>query len=389
MIAYIDCFSGISGDMILGAFIDLGISEKWLKAAIAKIPLSGFDIHVSSLTRSSISGKKVDVIAEESTEHRNYASIRSLIEESQLSDAVKDISLNIFNKMAVAEAKIHNCPLENVHFHEAGGIDAIVDAVGTALCVKELGIDQVFASKIPMGKGFVSCEHGRLPVPVPAAMEILKGVPVIGTEIDHELVTPTGAAIITVLADTFGKMPEMTIQNIGYGAGRDDIENHPNLLRMITGTSTAGLENSLHGHAVMIETCIDDMNPEWFSFLMERLFEEGALDVYWVPVLMKKNRPGTMVQVLCDEEKRDTLVQHILSETTTLGVRFYDVQRIMLERVTIDIKTRYGTIQAKQVTNIDGSRKVVPEYEVCREIAVQKGIPVKTVYDHILKDAGE
>jgi len=334
MIAYFDCFSGISGDMTLGAFIDLGVPVKWLKENLDRIPLTGFDVSADTVTRNGITAKSAHVRVECDKTSRDYAQIRSLIENSPLPRNVKQLSHDIFERMADAEAHIHGCSRDHVHFHEVGGIDAIVDIVGTALCINYLNIKKVFSSSIPLGKGFVTCAHGTLPVPAPATIEILKGVPVYGTKIPHELVTPTGAAIIVTLAESYGEMPDMIIEKTGYGAGKRDIESIPNLLRVMTGTDSCDETAKRSPHQkdtiVVLETSIDDMNPEVFGFLMDRLFEEGALDVCWIPVFMKKNRPGTKVQVLCRRNRKDVLIDCILSETSSLGVRYYDAQRSML-----------------------------------------------------------
>jgi hypothetical protein len=393
MIAYFDCFSGISGDMTLGALIDLGVPAKWLKDSLGRIPLTGFDLSVATVTRNGIKAKSVDVHAKNDKKSRNYAEISSLIKKSSLSHNIKQMSLDIFERIADAEARIHGCPREEVHFHEVGGIDAIVDIVGTALCVDYLGIEKVIASRIPLGTGFVSCRHGTLPIPAPATIEILKGVPVYGTGILYELVTPTGAAIIVTLAESFETMPDMIVEKTGYGAGKRDLESIPNLLRVITGTELHHQKGHLTGHQtdtiVVVETCIDDMNPEVFGFLMDRLFEEGALDVYWIPIFMKKNRPGTMVQVLCRENRKEILIDCILSETSSLGVRYYDVKRRMLAREHILIQTPYGEIQVKRIIEPGGGVRIVPEYEVCKKIAIEKNIPIRVVYDTIIKSLRE
>ena len=312
MIAYFDCFSGISGDMTLGAFFDLGVPVEWLNDRLETIPLTGFEMLVETVSRNGIQSKSVEVRVKDDTTSRHYEDIKSIIEKSPFSFEVKQRSFDIFEKIADAEALIHGCPREKVHFHEVGGIDALVDIVGTALCADYLEIDSVIASPIPLGRGFVTCQHGILPVPAPATLGILKGVPVYGTKIPHELVTPTGAAIIATLAESFEEMPDMIIEKIGYGAGKREMESQPNLLRIILGTEITNSKKRVgeyrSDNIVKIETCIDDMNPEMFGFLMERLFEKGALDVYWIPIFMKKNRPGTMVQVLCSENCREVLV---------------------------------------------------------------------------------
>lgn len=382
MIAYFDCFSGISGDMTLGAFIDIGVPVKWLKETISAMPLKGFDLTVKEVVRNGISAKSVDVSVTGELPSRNYAKIKSVIENSTLSDNAKNISLTIFEKIADAEATIHKCEKENVHFHEVGAIDSIVDIVGTALCVEYLGITKFMASKIPFGKGFVKCQHGLLPVPAPATLAILKDVPVYGTDIEQELVTPTGAAIITTLTEEFGTIPGMVIKKIGYGAGKNENTTIPNLLRIMIGEGRAALNDTID----IVETCIDDMNPEIFGYLMDRLFDDGALDVYWIPIFMKKNRPGTMIQVVCSKSKKEQIIHRILTETSTLGVRYYGAQRYMLERDYIEKETSYGLIPIKRVKESDGSFRLVPEYEVCKKIALEKNIPIKVVYEKILNE---
>jgi len=393
MIAYFDCFSGISGDMTLGAFIDLGVPVKWLKENLERIPLGGFDVSVDTIIRNGITAKSVQVRVENDKKSRNYAQIRSLIKNSPLSRNVKQISHDIFERIADVEAGIHGCPRDKVHFHEVGGIDAIVDIVGTALCINYLCIKKVVSSSIPLGKGFVACAHGTLPVPAPATIEILKGIPVYGTKIPHELVTPTGAAIIVTLAESYGEMPDMIIEKTGYGAGKRDIESIPNLLRVITGTDSCretGRRSAHHQDTIVVlETTIDDMNPEIFGFLMDRLFEEGALDVYWIPIFMKKNRPGTMAQVLCRRNRKDALINCILSETSSLGVRYYDAKRCMLPREAVIMKTAYGEIQVKRIVEMGGGVRIVPEYEVCKKIALEKNLPIRMVYDTIIKSLHE
>lgn len=393
MIAYFDCFSGISGDMTLGALIDLGVPVKWLQETLSSIPLSGFNLSVSPLSRNGISAKSVQVNCETDTQHRDYSHIKALIEKSPLSPLVKERSLEVFRRLAEAEAGIHGCSIEKVHFHEVGGIDAIVDIVGTALCLEHLCIDQVIASRIPLGSGFVTCQHGILPVPAPATLALLKGVPVYGSGIQHELVTPTGAAIITTIAESFAKIPEMVIEKTGYGAGKRDFEERPNLLRIIIGSMPETLKDSQKGYmkdtTCVVETCIDDMNPEFFGFIMDRLFEDGALDVYWIPVFMKKNRPGTLVQVLCPKDRMDSVIERILSETSSLGVRYFDANRCMLDREEIFVQTPYGKIQVKRIAELGGGVRIVPEYEVCKKIAIEKNIPIRVVYDKIIRSLSE
>ena len=393
MLAYFDCFSGISGDMTLGALIALGVPLNYLEDRLNSIPLADFDIVVTPVHRNGINAMSVNVGAYDNHTARNFSDIRSLIENCRLSERIKSTSLQIFEKLAASEARIHSCSVEEVHFHEVGGIDAIVDIMGTAICLDYLGIKNIIASHIPLGKGFVACSHGNLPVPAPATMDILKGIPVYGTDIPHELVTPTGAAIIVTLAEKFGTMPQMTITGVGYGAGRRELESRPNLLRIITGTeweSATGLPGELPEDQISIlETCIDDMNPEVFGYLMDRLFADGALDVYWIPIYMKKNRPGTMLQVLCHPDDKDSLIRRILSETTTLGVRYYECRRRLLWRDRFDVKTTYGNIPVKRIKDLQGNIRLVPEYSICEKIARELNIPLRIVYDTIIRETGD
>jgi uncharacterized protein (TIGR00299 family) protein len=391
MLAYFDCFAGISGDMTLGGLIDLGVPLDWLKDQLKRMPLANFNLSLTSVQRNGMHGTLVDVEVTDDKSSRNFSQIRSMIEGSPLSDAVKSTSLKVFRRLAQAEAHIHGCSLEQVHFHEVGGIDAIVDIVGTALGLEYLGIKKITASPLPLGKGFVTCRHGKLPVPAPAAIGILKGVPVYGTEIPHELVTPTGAAIIASVAQSFGVLPDMIVKAIGYGAGQRDLAERPNLLRIIAGSESPAAPDAnealLEDQIEIVETSIDDMNPELFGHLMDRLFEDGALDVYWIPIQMKKNRPGTMLQVLCKNERRDNLIHRILTETTTLGVRYYPSRRRLLVRDAAEVKTSYGVITVKRIKDPQGNIRIIPEYEICRKIAIEHNIPLRIVYEKLLREA--
>jgi uncharacterized protein (TIGR00299 family) protein len=387
MLAYFDCFSGISGDMTLGALLDLGVSLDWLQDQLHRIPLTDFKISAEPVQRHGIHAMSVQVDSLDRNTSRNYADIRSLIENSPLADAVKSGSLSIFKRIAEAEARIHHGDVEKVHFHEVGGVDAIVDIVGAALGLDYLGINQIVASPIALGKGFVACSHGHLPVPAPATLGILEGVPVYGADIPHELVTPTGAAIIRSLVQRFEPMPEMVIGRIGYGAGQRDFENRPNLLRIIL---AAEVEDNIQEDQIsIVETCIDDMNPELFGYVMDRLFEDGALDVYWIPVYMKKNRPGTMLQVLCKDDSRERLIERVLSETTTTGVRYYQSRRRLLHREQLNVETSFGIVALKRIQDPRGNTRLVPEYEVCRKIAIEKQIPLRLVYETIISETAK
>lgn len=390
MLAYFDCFSGISGNMTLGALLDLGVPLKWLDKNLAGVPLQGFEIKVSAVYRSGIRANQVEILVDEKQPERNFSAIKTIIEKSRLPDSVKTTSVDMFTRLAEAEAEIHGCAPEEVHFHEVGGVDAMVDIIGTALGIEYLGIERVVGSKVPLGKGFVTCRHGKLPLPAPATVALLKNAPVYGTDIEHELVTPTGAAILTGLARSFGPLPEMQIEHIGYGAGTHELESRPNLLRVMIGQPVALdeniSENTQTDRIWIVEAGIDDMNPEMFGFVMDRLFDDGALDVCWIPLHMKKNRPGTMIQVLCHAQDRDTLVRRLLSETTSLGVRYYEARRQLLVRDQVTIESAFGKIAVKRIKDQAGNIRLVPEYEICKKIALEKDLPLRVIYDRIVND---
>jgi uncharacterized protein (TIGR00299 family) protein len=383
-LAYFDCFAGISGDMTLGALVDLGVPVSYLKTEIARLPLTDFDIVSDRVSANGIGAVKIAVSAPVG-QLRDYRQIRELIERSPLLPTVKAKSISVFETIAEAEAKIHGCVKERVHFHEVGGVDAIVDIVGTCLALNYLGIDEVIVSALPLGHGTTQSLHGTIPIPAPATMEILKGRPVYDGGEEKELVTPTGAAIAATLGRTFGTLPPMAIERVGYGAGSYRLESRPNLLRVVVG-QRRGKDAPLHAERVtVIEAAVDDMNPEFYGFLMEKLFLDGALDVLWIPAQMKKNRPGTLIQVLCAPERRDGIVARMLSETTSLGVRYYDVERAALARRSVTVQSPWGPIVAKEVTDLSGTARIVPEFEACRQIADTHRIPLREVYQAIKK----
>ncbi len=391
MIAFFDCIGGISGDMTLGALVDLGVPAGWLQETLRQsVGLKEFEITAGRAQRHGISACSLQVSVKPGQKPRHYRDIRALIDSSTLSAVVKDRSLAMFTRLGEAEAAVHGCPLEDVHFHEVGAVDALVDIIGTALAVEYLGIERCAASPLPVGSGFVEAHHGTLPVPAPATLVLLKNVPVYGTGIDAELVTPTGAAIITSLTNAFGELPSMTIEHIGYGAGKRDLQQRPNLLRIIFGQSESAPVSATGGETdvVLVETCIDDMNPEIFGFLMDRLFEDGALDVYWVPIYMKKNRPATKIQVLCRQEGTAAVTDRILRETTTTGVRYHPVRRLTLPREQVTVTTPYGEVTVKRITGVDGRVRMAPEFEDCRRIAVERNIPIRIVYETIQREIG-
>ena len=386
MLAYFDCFSGISGDMTLGALVDLGVPVAWLEEELRRLPLSGFRLESTTAARGALRVHRLAVHIAAEKQSRTFADIRECIERAPFDDDVKGFSLEAFTRLAEAEAHIHGCRPEEVHFHEVGGTDALVDVIGTALCRKYLGIREVVVSPLPLGGGTVVCRHGVLPVPAPATLAILKDVPVYDNGEDGELVTPTGAALAVTLAAAFGPLPPLLLRRVGYGAGSRDTSSRPNVLRVILGERSDAADALRHDSAVMVETNIDDMNPEIFGYLMERLFADGALDVWWVPVQMKKNRPGTLLQVLCRHDRRQAVISRILSETTTLGVRHYEVRRTLLQRREVRAKTRLGEIAAKEIRTVDGQTVLVPEYESCRRVALAENIPLKHAYDMLIEE---
>lgn len=391
-IAYFDCPSGISGDMILGAIVDAGLDPAKLKDFLFGLGLGGFDLRVERVVRHGISGTSVDVIIDEGHSHpfRHLHDMEEILARSGLDGKLREKSLQILRRLAEAEAKVHNIPVEQVHFHEIGAVDTIVDVVGSVWGMEAMGIEKIYASKLHTGTGFVECAHGLLPVPAPATLELLKGIPIYSTGVSGELVTPTGAAIISTLADSFGSHPPLRVEAVGYGAGKRDLEI-PNFLRV-----TVGLEESSPigdrepgGSEVVVECNIDDMNPEIYSFVTELLFEEGALDVFLVPVIMKKGRPGTILTVITTRDRVERIVDIILRETTTLGVRIHDVARRKAKRESISVRTEFGEVRVKVGRFAGRVVNVAPEYEDCKRVAKEQGIALKAVYDEARRLAHE
>jgi len=379
-VLYFDCFAGASGDMILGALVDAGLPLDNLKSELAKLGLSGYTISATKVVKHGITGTKISIETEEQHIHRHLKHIEQIIGGSNLSEDIKDTSIRVFENLAAAEARIHNTGVEKIHFHEVGALDAIVDIVGSLIGMKLLGVDAVYSSKIPIGTGFVECEHGNIPVPAPATLELLKGVPLVSTGIEAELTTPTGAAILTTVSQQFGTMPQMRLEKIGYGAGSRDLEI-PNLLRLLIGEPCAsGYECD---QVELIESNIDDMNPEFFDHVFDRLLDSGALDVYITPVSMKKNRPGVVLGVLAPPDKRDSILSTIFDETTTFGVRIQPVERRKLAREERSVKTRFGYMKVKIGKHAGKVKIVAPEYEDCKKVAAMEGLPLKDVYDEV------
>jgi len=385
MIAYLDCFSGISGDMLLGALVDAGLSMQTLRADLAKLPLSGYEVRAEQVTKAGITGTQVEVEAGHEHAHRGLHDILEIIGKADLPAEVTRPARRAFERLAEAEARVHGHSVEEVHFHEVGAVDAIVDIVGAFCGLHRLGIEEVYASPLPLGGGWVDTAHGRLPVPAPATVELLRGVPSYGGPLEAELVTPTGATIVTTAAKEFGLMPPMTIKAIGWGAGHKDL-SHPNMLRVFLGEPAVRPREQ---HLSVIQTNIDNMNPELFGHVMDELFEAGALDVYYTPIVMKKSRPATLVSVLAEAPLVDTLSDILFRETTTLGVRVMEVSRRCLEREWREVKTEWGVVRVK-IGRLNGEVvNIAPEYEDCARLAREKRVPAKAVWEAAREAAEE
>ena len=380
-VAYIDCFSGISGNMVLGALLDAGLTLEDLRRGLARLDVSGYTLRAEPVLKRGLRGTHVTVEVEQHGPERHLHHIEEIITGSSLPGRIQERSIAVFRRLAEAEAKVHNAPVDHVHFHEVGALDAIVDIVGAVVGFDMLGVERIYASPIRIGRGTVRCAHGEIPVPAPATAELLKGVPTYGRDIDAELVTPTGAAILTTLAEGYGAAPPMTVEQIGYGAGTRELP-HPNLLRISLGhpiDEMAGLEYETD-RVTVVETNIDDMNPEFYQHVFERLFEAGALDVYLTPITMKQSRPAVQVSVLVPDGRLHAVVDVLVTETTTIGVRFTKVERWKLARCREQVETPYGRVGVK-IARRDGTvLNVAPEARDCRRLADEHGVPMKAVY---------
>jgi pyridinium-3,5-bisthiocarboxylic acid mononucleotide nickel chelatase len=382
-IAYFDCFSGISGDMTLGALVDAGVDIDALRAELAKLDLRGYELKAEKVTRLGLAATKVHVLLEKKEQPaRHLSDIRSIIESSSLSDKVKQKSLAIFERLAVAEAKVHNTTIDKVHFHEVGAVDAIVDIVGSVIGLQQLGITEVIGSPVNVGSGSVHTSHGRLPVPAPATAELLIGVPFYASSISFELTTPTGAAIVTGLSSFFGPVPQMKLQRVAYGAGNKDLPGQPNVLRLLIGEPSGGYEED---SSIIIETNIDDMNPQLYDYVINRLIEAGAHDAYVTPIIMKKGRPGHLLSVLTEQGAVDRVLDVIFRETTSIGVRIHEVGRKKLSREIREVETSYGTVRVKISRRGEEILTVTPEYEDCRKLAEEKNVPLKSIIEESKK----
>jgi len=383
-ILYFDCFSGISGDMTIGALLDLGLDQARLLNDLTSLGLDGYRLAISKKTVGGISATDFDVITDghesgKAHVHRHLSDIVRIINAAGIDTAAKSLSIQIFETLARAEAAVHNLSIDQVHFHEVGAIDSIIDIVGTAICITLLQPDRILASPLHVGSGTVTCAHGVLPVPAPATLKILESVPIYATDIRGELVTPTGAAIIKNLAAEFVPLPPLTIEKTGYGTGKREF-GHFNALRVISGISSLNSCTSLE-YPVLLETNIDDMNPETYSYLLPLILEKGALDVYLTNVTMKKGRPGIQLSVLCRAEDTGLFETILYNETTTLGIRRQTIARSTLDRTTMTVKTPFGKVVVKAALKDGNLFRVSPEYESCKKIAARKKIPLSRVYD--------
>jgi pyridinium-3,5-bisthiocarboxylic acid mononucleotide nickel chelatase len=382
-ILYYDCFSGISGDMNLGAMIDLGVDKEFLIGELNKLNLKGWELIVQKDQRHGIFGTKVTVRqTQHEHAHRHLEDIEKIINNSTLDNRTKELSLKIFMKVALAEASVHKIPVGQVHFHEVGAIDSIIDVVGAAICYNALNVDAVHVSPVELGSGFVNCDHGLLPVPAPATAEIIQGIPIKKGGVDFEATTPTGAAIIAALGTEFGQESTIIIEKTAYGIGHKEHPAVPNLLRVFIGEKTASSES---GHtALHLECNIDDMNPEFFEYISDRLFTAGASDVFLTNILMKKGRPGIVLNVICEAEKAESLKGIIFTESTSLGIRTFPFRKDTLVRRFEKIITIYGEVTVKRSYYNDNEVSCKPEYDDYKRIATETGTPIKEVYNNIM-----
>jgi uncharacterized protein (TIGR00299 family) protein len=384
-IGYFDCFSGASGDMILGALVDAGVELVALQETINRLHVPGIRFAAQRVKRGAFAGTLVEVTTEEAGHpHRHLPDIQHILDRSELPAAVRADALRVFQRLAEAEASAHGTTPGHIHFHEVGALDAIADIVGAVWGIRHLGLARVHVSALNLGGGFVEAAHGRMPVPAPGTAALLAGAPAYGSAIPFELTTPTGAAILTTLGAAFGPMPEMTVERVSYGAGRREIAEQPNLLRLVVGEVDEGLQ---HDQVAILEATIDDMNPQFFEPLLDRLFEAGALDAFLTPLIMKKSRPATLVTVLAEPPAADRCANVILTHSTTFGVRAHPARRWKLPRDIIQVSTVYGAVRLKRGFRGDKLSILSPEYEDCRRLANAAGVPIHLVYDAARQEA--
>ncbi|HLZ14262.1 MAG TPA: nickel pincer cofactor biosynthesis protein LarC [Candidatus Acidoferrum sp.] len=380
-LAYFDCFSGISGDMTLGALVDAGVSIDQLREQLRGLDVPGWEISSEKVWKNGMSSTYVKVKTEDQSKHRSLSAILEILQKSKLSPRVRGQAAAIFRKLGEAEATVHDVPIEKIHFHEVGAVDAIVDIVGACIGFESLGIEQFACSPLNVGGGTAKMAHGVLPVPAPATAKLLQGKPTYSNGVQKELVTPTGAAIVAALCTHFGPQPAMSVSAIGYGAGTADLEGQPNVVRILIGEaaekSVAGFDEEI----AVIEANLDDMNPQIYGYFQEKALSAGALDVYTTPVQMKKNRPGILLTLLCRPHDTPQLMDLIFTETTTFGARTYRAQRRTLPRESVNVHTQFGDVRVK-ISRVNGHiRHAAPEFEDCKKLAEQKQVPLHQVMD--------
>ena len=389
-IVYFDCFSGISGDMTVGALLDAGLKLETLEKELKKLGLTGYQLEAKKVVKKGISATQFKVNVKEKGVERRFKDILDILENSKLDEEIKKEIKKIFFNIAQAESKIHRKDIDKIHFHEIGGLDSIIDIASAVIGIKTLGIEKIHSSTLPVGRGFVKCAHGVIPVPAPATLELLKNIPTYSGGVESEMITPTGAGIIGTLAKSFGERPLMKVERIGYGAGEKEF-TIPNLLRVSIGEKILRDENLKDGYvsdeAVLIETNIDDMNPEFYDYIMEQLFFQGALDVFLTPIQMKKNRPAHMLSIIVYEQNLKEILEVLFSEATTLGVRIREVKRLRLAQQNFIAETKYGKIKVKVGIFKGEIKNIAPEYKDCKKIAKQHQVPLKEVYEEAKKFA--
>src|SRR5215475_210462 len=380
-LAYFDCFSGISGDMTLGALLDAGCDLARLRADLQSLQVPGWEVSAEKVWKNGMAATYAKVKTEDQTKHRSLTDILEILKNSKLDAQVRDRATAIFQKLGEAEAHVHDVPLDKIHFHEVGAVDAIIDIVGACIGFQQLGIDKFACSPLNVGGGTVKMAHGILPVPAPATAALLKGKPTYSNGVQRELTTPTGAAIVATLCENFGPQPPMTVSAIGYGAGTADLEGQPNVVRILIGQSAEKLVAGFDEEISVIEANLDDMNPQIYGYFLEKALAAGALDVYTTPVQMKKNRPGTLLTVLCKPQDSASLMDLIFAETTTFGARTYRAQRRTLPRELVNVHTQFGDVRVK-ISRVNGHiRHASPEFEDCKKLAEQNHVPLHQVMD--------
>ena len=385
-LAYFDCFSGISGDMTLGALVDAGVSLNHIRQELQGLQVPGWEMSSEKVWKNGMAATYVRVKTEDTSKHRSLGEILEILEKSRLAAPLRDRAAGIFRKLGEAEASVHDVPLEKIHFHEVGAVDAIVDIVGACVGFAALGIEKFACSPLNVGGGTAKMAHGVLPVPAPATAKLLLGKPTYSTGVQKELVTPTGAAIVATLCDTFGPQPPMTASAIGYGAGTADLEGQPNVLRIMTGEAAEKAVPGFDEEIAVIEANLDDMNPQIYGYFQEKALAAGALDVYTTPVQMKKNRPGTLLTLLCRPQDTNALMSLVFEETTTFGARTYRAQRRALPRESVSVHTQYGDVRVK-LSRINGHvRHASPEFEDCKRLAQEKHVPLQHVMNEALRN---